>query len=62
MSANLDKSLDEIIGSSRPGGNRARVGGTRGNGPKRVGKQVNTQRGTFQTETFQTETALSERM
>lgn len=44
MSANLDKSLDEIIGSSRPGGNRARVGGTRGNGPKRVGKQVNTQR------------------
>ncbi|CAI4057472.1 hypothetical protein SUVZ_02G4940 [Saccharomyces uvarum] len=44
MSANLDKSLDEIIGSSRPGGNRVRVGGTRGNGPKRVGKQINTQR------------------
>ena len=44
MSANLDKSLDEIIGSNKAGSNRARVGGTRGNGPRRVGKQVGSQR------------------
>lgn len=57
MSANLDKSLDEIIGSNKAGSNRARVGGTRGNGPRRVGKQVGSQR-----RSLQTEEALSEKI
>lgn len=62
MSANLDKSLDEIIGSSRPGGNRARVGGTVVTAQKESASKSTPSAGTFQTETFQTETALSERM
>ncbi|CCK69575.1 RNA-binding protein YRA1 KNAG_0C04740 [Huiozyma naganishii CBS 8797] len=43
MSANLDQSLDEIIGK-RPNRATSRSGGARGNGPKRATKQVNVNR------------------
>ncbi|CCD22600.1 RNA-binding protein YRA1 NDAI_0A04440 [Naumovozyma dairenensis CBS 421] len=48
MSANLDQSLDEIIGSNKRMNNRARITSNRGRaaGPRKTSKQVNTRRQT----------------